>query len=80
MSDKMNNNKKGQSLIHKTESLLDNDVIYDNFDCPLFVARGWNFNVPTLRSLIQTQIRKIHLRPPGKVLTMNLGQHKLETI
>ena len=27
---KMNRNKKGQSLIHKTENLL--DVIYDNFD------------------------------------------------
>ena len=46
--DKMKNNKKGQSLIHKTKNLLDDHVIYDKFDCPLFVARGWNFNVPTL--------------------------------
>ena len=27
-------NKKGQSLIHKAENLL--DIICDNFDCPLF--------------------------------------------
>ena len=32
-------NKKGQSLVHKAENLL--DIICDNFDCPLFVARGF---------------------------------------
>ena len=36
---KMNSNKKGQSLIHKAENLL--DIICDNFDCPIFVARGF---------------------------------------
>ena len=44
--DKMNNNKKGQSLIHKTDNLL--DVVLDNFDCPLFVARGLP-NYPNIR-------------------------------
>ena len=34
--DKMNRNNKRQSLIRKTENLL--DIIY-NFDCPLFVSR-----------------------------------------
>ena len=36
---KTNNNNKGQSLIRKTENLL--DIIYDNFDCPLFASRGF---------------------------------------
>ena len=35
----MDRNKKGHSLIRKTENLL--DIIYGNFDCPLFVARGF---------------------------------------
>ena len=29
---------------------------------------------------IQTQIGKIHSKPPGKLLTVNLGQYKLETM
>ena len=36
---KTKSNNKGQSLIYKTENLL--DIIYDNFDCPLFVLRGF---------------------------------------
>ena len=60
----MNDNKKGQSLIHKTDNLL--DFIYDSFDCPLFVARQWNIVSPQSDS--------------GKVLTVNLGQHKLKKI
>ena len=36
---KMASNRKGQSMIHKSENLL--DIIYYNFDCPLFVARGF---------------------------------------
>ena len=36
---KANSNNKGQSLMHKTENLL--DIIYDNFDFPLFVSRGF---------------------------------------
>ena len=46
MRDKGNNlasgipsNKEGQPLIHKAENLL--DIICDNFDYPLFVARGF---------------------------------------
>ena len=42
--DKTNDTKKEQSLIHMTENLL--DIIYDNFDCPLF----WLCN-ETLRGL-----------------------------
>ena len=45
VSDKMKNNKKGQSLIRKTENSLDHDVIYDNFDCPLFVLFIYLFNL-----------------------------------
>ena len=50
--DKINSKKKGQSsLIHKIENML--DVIYDNFDCPLFVAKyhpaGYSFEYSTGR-------------------------------
>ena len=34
----MNSDKKGQSLIHTTENLLDTRPIFDYFDCPLFDA------------------------------------------
>ena len=36
---KMKRNKKGQSLIHESENLL--EIICDNFDCPLIVAKGF---------------------------------------
>ena len=29
---------------------------------------------------IQTQIQKLSCNPPGKVLTVNLGQYKMETM
>ena len=39
MVNKMSSNNEGQSLIHKTNNIL--EIIYDNFDCPLFVSRGF---------------------------------------
>ena len=40
--------EKGHSLIHKTENLF--EIIYDNFDCELFVEDSeCYFNVPRLR-------------------------------
>ena len=52
----MNSNKKGKSLIHKTENLL--DIIYVNFDCPLFVVREFKELQKKIQFLIHNHIYK----------------------
>ena len=39
--DKLNNTKKGKSLIRKTENLLD-IILYDNMDFPRLCSKGFH--------------------------------------
>ena len=73
----MNNNKKGQSLIHKTENLLDETLFMITLTVHSLMREDGTSMSPHSDS---DSYSHIHLRPPGKVLTVNLGQHKLETM